>query len=86
MLYDIGEYLFGLLPNRVQALIRPELHHLVDGFTKLETKLATVQGRKAVEHATLVAIKRDIEDEIADTKAEIERAARIATRLRNLVA
>jgi hypothetical protein len=84
MLDDIAEYLFGLLPAPIQALIRPEIHHLVDGFQKLEQKLSTVQGRKAAQHDVLVAIQAEIATEIADTKAEIARAKRIAARLKAL--
>jgi DNA topoisomerase IA len=84
MLYDIGEYLFGLLPSPIQALIRPEIHHLVDGFAKLERKLSTVEGRKKASHDVLVAIQAEIASEIEDTKAEIERAKRIAARLKAL--
>lgn len=86
MLYDIGEYLFGLLPSPIQALIRPEIHHLVDSFSKLERKLSTVEGRKAAEHQLLVQIHAEIASEIEDTKAEVARAQRIAARLRELTA
>lgn len=79
-------YLINLLPAWLQAIIRPELPHLISSFQKLETKLSTVAGRKQAAHDALVALRAEIDSEIADTKGDIARAKRIAARVSELVA
>lgn len=79
-------YIFHLLPEWLQRLIQPEVDDVVAAFSKAEAKLQAVRSRHVTNHSVLLAVRDDIEDEINDTVAEIERAERIAARIAKLVA
>lgn len=79
------DYIWNLLPAWAKRLIEPEVDDLVAGFHKLEDKLAKIHDRHVNTYTILHAVRAEIESEIDDTAAEIERAKRIAGRIRALV-
>lgn len=78
-------YIFHLLPEWLQRLIQPEVDDVVAAFTKAEAKLQAVRSRHVTNHSVLQVVRDDIDAEIAETEAEIERAERIASRIAALV-
>lgn len=81
----ILNYFYSWAPAWLIRLIEPEVDDLVAKFTKLEKGLGKVLSRHEGRVAALDAVKAEIESEIVDTAAEIERAKRIAKRILALV-
>lgn len=78
-------FIYRFAPAWLIRLIEPEVDDLVAKFTKLEKGLTKVLTRHESRVEMLNAVKAEIKSEIDDTKAEIDRAKRIAQRILALV-
>lgn len=67
-------------------LFRKSLDTILSSFDKVAADLSNHVSKKSQEQFELMSIRSDLDDEIADTASEIDRAHRVLVKVQELTA